>query len=354
MALNTNQTSPVNPQLLQQRLNVREQEINALKVQNRHLLGRIEELEKKAEPNQIDTQFVADEVKRTLDPVIQQMKATMTSSFEILQSTMRGIYQQSQRAEKAVADMSAHTRELEIRLNEQRKQDQNFYQDKVFSMIGNFCDRLERQIEIRLKALGAVEVMSAKQNEILVDLETVKAAVGSVQRNSESGRGDISRMEKNSVEVQQKLADVQVQTRTSEELTRDTLQQIQNHRAEFRLIRAELRQAVEAMNGLLNKVEENNELVTAGPAPRSDEQLIESLVEKKQKEIEMLENTLVEQAPGNAEQDATMILALLRAQKNDLQKAAEEAKTYLKNHLAGESVTEAPAPRIENTVGKEP
>lgn len=353
MAVNANQTNQVSPQLLQQRLNVREQEINALKVQNRHLLGRIEELEKEAEPNQIDTQFVADEVKRTLDPVIQQMKVTMTSSFEILQSTMRGIYQQSQRSEKAVSDMSAYTRELEIRIEEQRKQDQNFYQDKVFSMIANFCDRLERQIEIRLKALGAVEVIQAKQNEILVDLETVKSAMGSVQRNSESGRADITRMEKNTTEVQTKLTDVQLQTRASEEIARDTLQQIQNHRAEFRLIRAELRQAVESMNGLLNKVEETQELVTAGPAPRSDEQLIEALVEKKQKEIEVLESSLVDQAPGHAEQDATMILALLRAQKNELQRAAEEAKNYIKNTLAGGSSPEAAPGPGENPPGKE-
>jgi chromosome segregation ATPase len=353
MALNTNSQNGTNPQLLQQRLNVREQEITALKVQNRHLLGRIEELEKEAQPNQIDTQFVADEVKRTLDPVINQMKTTMNSSFEILQSTMRGIYQQSQRAEKAVADMSSQTRELEIRLNDQRKQDQNFYQDKIFSMISNFCDRLERQIEIRLKSLGTIEILSAKQNEILVDLETVKGALGSVQRNAESSRGDVSRMEKNSTEIQQKLVDVQVQTRSSDEIVRNTLQQIQNHRAEFRLIRSELKQAVETMNGLLNKVEETQELVTAGPSERSEEELIQNLVEKKQKEIETIEETLVTQAPGNAEQDATMILALLRAQKNDLQKVAEEAKSYLKtNGPRNEGsnpvhVQDAPAPEKE-------
>ena len=50
-----------NPQLLQQRLSVREHEINALKVQNRHLLGKIEQLEQKAVPNQINTQFIAQE-----------------------------------------------------------------------------------------------------------------------------------------------------------------------------------------------------------------------------------------------------------------------------------------------------
>ena len=75
-------THPANPtpnaQLLQQRLTVREQEINGLKVQNRHLLSRIEELEKNAKPNQINTQFVADEVHRHLEPVIGQLQSTIT------------------------------------------------------------------------------------------------------------------------------------------------------------------------------------------------------------------------------------------------------------------------------------
>ena len=57
----------------------------------------------------------------------------MTASFEILQSTMRGIYQQSARAQQAVEDMAAQSRDLENRMNEQRKADQNFYQEQNFS-----------------------------------------------------------------------------------------------------------------------------------------------------------------------------------------------------------------------------
>jgi protein involved in polysaccharide export with SLBB domain len=321
--------------LLQQRLNVREQEINGLKVQNRHLLSQIEELEKQAKPNQIDTQFVADEVRKHLDPVIKQLTTTMTSSFEILQSTMRGIYQQSQRSQKAVEDMAAHTRDLEIRLNDQRKQDQNFYQDRIFSMIGNFCDRLERQIEIRLKALGTVEIMSSKQNEILGELESLKSSIQSVQKNSESNRGDVIRVERNSNEVNQKLVDVQVQTQNSEELIRDTLQQVQNHRAEFKLIRSELKQAVDSMNVLLSKVDESRARLDEPQDMRSEEQLIHDLVEQKQKEIDGFEKSISRQVQGKTEEDATMILSLLRAQKDELQRVAENAKTYIQENVMG-------------------
>lgn len=381
MALNVNPPQmPANPQLLQQRLNVREQEINALKVQNRHLLEQIDGLEKEAEPNQIDTQFVADEVKRSIDPVIQQMKITMTSSFEILQSTMRGIYQQSQRAEKAVVDMAAQTRELEVRLNDQRKQDQNFYQDKIFSMISNFCDRLERQVEVRLKALGSIEIMTAKQNEILTDLETVKGTLESVQRNAENGRADLSRAERNSAEIRQKIVDVQNQTRSFEDIVRLAVREIENHRIELNQIRNGLLQAVEAIqngqsegrpnqapNGNANTnvntntddpvVSPLNAVFTHGfenenPIPsnlleRVEQNLTASnLVEAQNQDrsddgISNAGNTDSNTADalnanadnGETGQDAAMVLSLLKAEKNDLLKAAQNARNYLKNHL---------------------
>ncbi len=245
MSNHSNPSNSPNPQLLQQRLSVREQEINALKIQNRHLLERIEELEKKAEPNRIDTRFVADEVNRALDPVLQQMKSTVNSSFEILQSTMRGIYQQSQRAEKAVSDMSSQTRELEIRLNDQRKQDQTYYQDRILSIVSGFCDRLERQIDIRLRALGSIELVIGKQNEILSDLETLKSVVESAQRNTEAGRADVGRVEKGFGGIQEQLVEIQLNVRSAGELVKDTLQQAQSHRAEIRMIRAELKQTVD-------------------------------------------------------------------------------------------------------------
>jgi hypothetical protein len=369
-------THPANPtpnaQLLQQRLTVREQEINGLKVQNRHLLSRIEELEKNAKPNQINTQFVADEVHRHLEPVIGQLQSTITSSFEILQSTMRGIYQQSQRAQQAVEDMAAHSRDLEMRMNEQRKADQNFYQDKMFSMIGAFCDRVERQIEIRMKALSAVELLNTKQNEMLADVETIKGSIGIMQKNSELNRGDISRIERNASESNEKLIDVQLQTQSTEDLIRDTLQQVQNHRAEFKIIRSELKQAVEVMSRLVDRVGEetfsipsgenlkivSGPVIEAAPAVAAVEnageveenrmindlidqkhidetRIINDLIEQKHRELEVLERNIEEQSAMQSKEDAAMILALLRAQKSELQRVAEDAKNYLKEHASG-------------------
>ncbi len=337
MAVNSSVQNPINPQLLQQRLQVREQEINGLKIQNRHLLTQIDELEKQAKPNQIDTQFVADEVRKHLEPVIQHLSGTITSSFEVLQSTMRGIYQQSQRSQKAVEDMSAYTRELEIRLNDQRKQDQNFYQDRIFSMIGNFTDRLERQIEVRLKSLGTVEVLNAKQNEILNELEMLKSNFNGVQKNSEASKGEISRIERNSNEIQQKIVDVQVQSQGALELLRDALQQIQNHRAEFKLIRSELKLTIDHMNEILTKVEEERSIGDGTLNEESGDHLIRSLVEQKQKEIEGMENTLIRESAGKSEEDAAIILSLLRSQKEELERAANQAKSYLQESLNANS-----------------
>jgi hypothetical protein len=340
MAVNPGIPNPVNPQLLQQRLQVREQEINGLKIQNRHLLSQLEQLEKQSKPQQIDTQFVADEVLKHLEPVIQKLTGTITSSFEMLQSTMRGIYQQSQRSQKAVEDMSAYTRDLEIRLNDQRKQDQNFYQDRIFSMIGNFTDRLERQIEVRLKSLGTVEILNAKQNEILNELEGLKTAFHGVQSNSESNKGEISRVERNSNEIHQKLIDVQVQTQGSLELLRDTLQQIQNHRAEFKLIRSELKITVDQVNALLGKIEEERTLLDGSVNSQSGDVLIRTLVEQKQKEIEGIERSLEQESRGKTQEDATVLLSLLRAQKDELQRAADQAKVYIRENveIAPESI----------------
>ena len=332
--MSVNLNSQNNPQVLQQRLNVREQEINALKVQNRHLLTKMEELEKQGKPNQINTRFVADEVQRHLEPVIVQMQSTMTASFEILQSTMRGIYQQSQGAQKAVEEMTSQSRDLEIRMNEQRKSDQNYYQDKIFSMIGAFCDRVERQIDLRLKALSVVELMNSKQNEVLSDVESMKASLSLMQKNSDGSRGEISRIERNAAETNEKLIDVQVQTRNTEELIRDTLQQIQNHRSEFKLIRSELKTTLECVNRLVDHENQNQVLqqVEATPSVVDEGSLINDLIENKHRELESIERNIEEQSTSQSKDDATMILALLRAQKSELQRVAGEAKNYLKEH----------------------
>lgn len=345
-----------NLQQIQQRLKVREQEISALKVQNRHLLSKIDEAEKNAKPNQINTQLVSHEIQGKLDPVIAQMQSTMTNSFEILQSTMRGIYQQSQRAQQAVEEMASHSRDLEIRMNEQRKADQNYYQDKIFAMMGAFCDRVERQIELRLKSLSIIEVMNSKQNEVLNEVETMREAVTSMSRNSESNRNEISRIEKNAEEANSKLIDLQLQNQGSEEILRDTLQQIQNHRSEFKLIRAELKLTLDYISRIAQKLENTNfsapvaqeeappvqplqaEAVTAVAIEEevrsevNEQKIIDDIIENKHRELELLEKNIEAQMQGQSQDDVAMLLALLRAQKAELQRVSDHAKNYIKDH----------------------
>ena len=318
MSLNLN--SQNNPQLLQQRLNVREQEINALKVQNRHLLSKMEELENQAKPNQINTKFIADDMHTHLAPVIEQMHSTMNASFEMLQSTMRGIYQQSQRAQQAVEDMAAQSKDLENRMNDQRKADQVYYQDRIFAMIGAFCDRIERQIDVRLKALSVIEFMNAKQNEVLNDVESMKGTLALMQKNFELGRGETNRFERSVTETNQKLNDMQIQAENGSTLIRDLMQQVHTQRAEFKLIRAEIKNSLNEINRApfqdLSEVDEN--------------QIINDLIDKKHRELESLERNLEAQNLVENNGDATSMLALLRAQKLELQRVAGETKTYLK------------------------
>lgn len=346
MSLNNNSQNINNAQLIQQRLKVREQEVSALKTQNRHLLEKLESVEKSAKPNQINTHLVAQEVQKHLEPVIADMQNMMKSSFEILQSTMRGIYQQSQRAQQAVEESAAQSRDLEIRMNEQRKTDQNFYQDKIFSMIAAFCDRIERQIEIRLKALATVELLNTKQNEVLEDVESMKGLIASIQKNSESGRGEIARIDRNISEANEKLLDVQMQTQNTESLIRDTLQQIENHRAEFRVIRQEIKGAADTLTNAAAQMESNSMISNASAKPNvngagenvaeDENQIIQELIVQKHNELESLEKN-IEAHGAEGKDDVTMILALLRAQKNELQKVAQEAKAYIKNAAASDS-----------------
>ena len=263
-------------QQIQQRLWVREQEINALKVQNRHLLTKLDDAEKSAKPNQINTQGIAEEVQKNLKPVLAEMEASLKSAFDILQSTMRGIYQQSSRAQEAVDEMTRHTRDI-----------QNQMQDNVTATMTTFCDRLERQI---LSRLNGVDILVQKQNEMLRDIETMKVAFASMQSRSENG----------SAEASQRLVEVQIQSRNSEEVTRDALQQIRNHRSEFKILRAEVRTLLENSRSAVNGDSSDLEVSENAPLDASGE-------------------------------DMTRVLELLRNQKSDLQKVAKDSENFLKN-----------------------
>ena len=229
---NTSQQIPAatsaESQQIQQRLWVKEQEVSALKVQNRHLIGKLEEAEKSAQPNQINTQKIAIEVQAQLKPLIGEIEKSLKESFDMLKSTMRGIYQQSQRAQQAVEDIGSHSREVEMRNAENRKADQVYYQEKILSMVTSFGERIERQLENRLRNLAVVELMNTKQNEVLADIETLKGAVSELMVSNESLRQEVKILcketsQRNNTNIE-KIAEIFAE---SNQMKRDILQEAQ-------------------------------------------------------------------------------------------------------------------------------
>lgn len=215
-------------QQIQQRLWVKEQEVSALKVQNRHLISKLEDAEKSAEPNNIDTKKISIEIQNQLRPLIADIENSLKESFDILKGTLRGVYQQSQRAEKAVDDIGAHSREVELRLNEQRKADQVYYQEKILSMVTSFGERIERQLENRLRNLAVVELMNTKQNEVLADVDMLKGAISELMVSNESLRTEIKLLAKETSQRNnsniEKIAEIFSE---SNKLKRDALQEAQ-------------------------------------------------------------------------------------------------------------------------------
>jgi len=227
-ATTTSGATSAESQQVQQRLWVKEQEVSALKVQNRHLIAKLEDAEKSAEPNQINTQKIANEIQNQLRPLIGEIEKSLTESFDILKGTMRGIYQQSQRAQQAVEDIGAHSKETELRTNESRKADQVYYQEKILSMVTSFGERIERQLENRLRNLAVVELMNTKQNEVLADVDMLKGAIAELMVSNESLRSEIKILLKesslrNSSNIE-KIAEIFSE---SNQLKRDAFQEAQ-------------------------------------------------------------------------------------------------------------------------------
>jgi len=322
-------------QQLQQRNWVKEQEVSALKVQNRHLLSKLEEAEVRAKPNQLYTQQISSEIQNYLKPLateIQrqnqvtqiQIEKSLSQAFEMIQSTLRGVYQQSLRAQETVETLSAHTRDLELKMSEQRKADQFYFQEKVFSSMTAFCERIERQIETRLKALSSIDILSAKQSEVLDDVESLKISVQGMFKNSESNRADLSRFDKQVSENTQKLGEIEIYGRNSEELARDTLQQIENHRNEFKTIRNEMKYTLDQFHKLYERFNSQpNEIQIKQQL--QDLEVIDSI-----ENITEIESVLGSQETETGKEDVGMILELLKAQKDDLKKIVKEKEGFLR------------------------
>jgi chromosome segregation ATPase len=248
-----------------QRLFVKDQEINALKVQNRHLIAKVEEAEARAKPNQINTQQITAEVHRLV-------QRSLTQAFEAMQGTLRGVYQQSLRAQQAVEDLAAHSRELENRVAESRKEDQVFYQDKILQTLNSLCDQIDRTVDQRMSEMSGT--LAKTQNETLSDLEALKLAMSAMHRSAE-------------------LTNEQIQALS---------QKITSHRAEFKLMRGEVRSAMENQSERVQVQDEASETAAETSNEKSE--------------------------------DLTLILDLLRTQKQELQETSSKAENYLKKYRA--------------------
>ena len=80
-ATTTSGATSAEGQQAQQRLWVKEQEVSALKVQNRHLIAKLEDAEKSAEPNKINTQKIASEIQNQLRPLIGDIEKSTTRRY---------------------------------------------------------------------------------------------------------------------------------------------------------------------------------------------------------------------------------------------------------------------------------
>lgn len=336
----------------------KEQENNALKVQNRHLVSQLNELEKRSSAQPINVQALALEVRQQIKPVIDEIQKQVTAiqaqqeknlkqAFELMQSTLRGVYQQTQRAQNAIETSTLQTRDLENRMAEARKADLVFFQEKIFSLISAFLDRMERQIDQRLSNLGALDVIVTKQNEALVDLEALRNQLLQISRNTEGSKSEVNRVEKTVHESIQKLLELEAQGRNTEEALRDTYQQVQNHRAEFKLARAEIRAVIEQAQKVNEKVTIIDERISenvkdirtqAAEHERMRQEIrvaeaaegVDELIRSKNDDIQNIQSAVLQGSENASQEDLTMVLQLLKSQKDNLKAVAKNAENYLR------------------------
>ncbi len=186
---------------LNQRLWVKEQEVQALKTQNRHLIARLEDLEKKktdVEENTaalgefrgtLTTQLSAalnaiqEQIHRFTSQILASTETSLKSGFDTIQQTMRALYTQNQRGQQQIETAVGSIGNLEKRVDQQANEVmnqtkvQNFqFQDKVLGNLNGFMDRIERLMESRLQGLSELARIDYKQEELLREIKALTAA----------------------------------------------------------------------------------------------------------------------------------------------------------------------------------
>jgi chromosome segregation ATPase len=245
----TNQAAP-NMQQIQLALRIREQEVSALKAQNKHLIERIQEHEGTKhgiEENnqlissfrgQLDQQLTAalnglqEQVQRFTKAVLVNTESALKGGFEAIQGTLKAIYTQSQRGQEQISQSLKIVQEIDKRIEghsidvlTQAKVQNLQFQDKLTANIQNFLDRVERTIDSRLEALSGLDSLRGKQEETLKSLESV-----------DRGRADMI----------SKLMSLEITQKNTDSVNRETQTQIQILRAEIRALRTEIQNVTES------------------------------------------------------------------------------------------------------------
>lgn len=186
---------------LNQRLWVKEQEVQALKTQNRHLIARLEELEKKktdVEENThalgefrgtLTTQLTAalnaiqEQIHRFTNQILGATETSLKSGFETIQQTMKALYTQNQRGQQQIENAVGSIGNLEKRVDQQANEVMNQtkvhnlqFQDKVIGNLNGFMDRIERLMDSRLQGLSELSRLDYKQEELLREIKALTAA----------------------------------------------------------------------------------------------------------------------------------------------------------------------------------
>lgn len=186
---------------LNQRLWVKEQEVQALKTQNRHLIARLEELEKKktdVEENTLalgefrgtlTTQLssalnaIQEQIQRFTSQVLATTETSLKSGFETIQQTMKALYTQNQRGQQQIENAVGSIGNLEKRVDQQATEVLNQtkvhnlqFQDKVVGNLNGFMDRIERLMDSRLQGLSELSRLDYKQEELLREIKALTAA----------------------------------------------------------------------------------------------------------------------------------------------------------------------------------
>jgi DNA repair exonuclease SbcCD ATPase subunit len=189
----------------------------------------------------------------------------------------------------------------------------------------------------------------------------MKAMMSGIHKNSDLSRADLGRIERDQDEVGQKVLEVQVQTQNAEELSRDVLQQVQNHRSEFKLLRGELRAILDTTQKLTEKLSLIEDRVTRQHEKKLEQEIkefettdaVQDLIEIKEADIANLQTVLDAADVSQNREDLTMILDMLRSQKNELKRVAKEAETRLRAEQNGPITAQAPTPTTSTNVENE-